>query len=845
MNDILHLFDHDLIPPGAAWSRRQQAILGNITSGDRTSIEMQLARWGMQAMDPIGGCAGLAYRSQNKITLLAAFLRSAVDCTTAEHPEWAGSHAEALAAIDRIDAGLRALATRDEWKFLSTPPRSVQNRTLNFHCMIKGAPAYTQVAARLQWGISAKLAQLASQPAEIADRRLGGLLQTVIPIVWAIPAIDTDGTTGGLPENFDAIVRTAILHMRRKRAGRFKNARYAPSSYKVLWNNWSEMFQARAREKVFHTRNVTERKPSTFSFVRGTTDEGFSNDRGLNEMLARLEEVELHEDKEISHIRRRMGVAGAKGGHFRLDPGSAVVQSTPSSTLPGSRPRVVLALIDAGLDALEGEWPALNAAAARGLIDCMLYLGRRPEWLLQLRLGHRPGSVRECLQPVLDPDKSTIFHRPDYYFGLSQELTPPLKNSNSAWMEFARAWRENDKACEQVDLVHKLILPDPLNGEIRFLLATKRRAVRSCSRRPIHVDQDLVWAWQERKKIVPLTMDHVELILKRLTEFIRQRIPSYPLLQPTHLCRTFEGHFAGHGLRPEMRFYISGRYDPEAGVALRYSRIPSGRISMEHARAANAFLGMVRSEREALGMPCRKESQVNPTPPQEEKDASFVGSANCARLDRVRTILSELQDAVRAPEEWDQELPHREALCNVRTRLAVVGLALLSGIRPLELPRLRCQDVDPRGLWIAVRGKARPREAAYRRIPILPGMSQLLEEIIKDTGGSNCPRRQLLGFYRNGSRWHAADVKDLEKILIEAAERQGLPAVFDLYGLRHRFRTDCLQADLPFRMINFLMGHETTGFEPYGIYQDAGPGRIQEAYQETVSALAAGYGWTQ
>jgi integrase len=163
----------------------------------------------------------------------------------------------------------------------------------------------------------------------------------------------------------------------------------------------------------------------------------------------------------------------------------------------------------------------------------------------------------------------------------------------------------------------------------------------------------------------------------------------------------------------------------------------------------------------------------------------------------------------------------------------------------VEIRRLRNQDIDLSGSWLAVHGKSHQRRPAYRRLPYLAGIGGLIREIQNETKGSQRPKRALLGLYIVEKEWRPLAQEDLEGILESAGERAGINPVPDFYSLRHRFRTDWLAADIPFRLISYMMGHESTGFEAFSIYQDERLDALEETYRDAAGRLAGGYGWEE
>ena len=74
----------------------------------------------------------------------------------------------------------------------------------------------------------------------------------------------------------------------------------------------------------------------------------------------------------------------------------------------------------------------------------MLHFGRRPEWLLRLRLGTRPEDVEECADPIYDPSRGAIYYLPTRYLGLPSILAPRPGMSLAEQAEYKNAWQDHD-----------------------------------------------------------------------------------------------------------------------------------------------------------------------------------------------------------------------------------------------------------------------------------------------------------------------------------------------------------------------------------------------------------------
>jgi hypothetical protein len=61
---------------------------------------------------------------------------------------------------------------------------------------------------------------------------------------------------------------------------------------------------------------------------------------------------------------------------------------------------------------------------------------------------------------------------------------------------------------------------------------------------------------------------------------------------------------------------------------------------------------------------------------------------------------------------------------------------------------------------------------------------------------------------------------DLDQMLPKMYSKFAMTNTPIFYGFRHRFRTDMLDAELPETEINYLMGHESQGFEAWNVFRE-------------------------
>jgi integrase len=146
-------------------------------------------------------------------------------------------------------------------------------------------------------------------------------------------------------------------------------------------------------------------------------------------------------------------------------------------------------------------------------------------------------------------------------------------------------------------------------------------------------------------------------------------------------------------------------------------------------------------------------------------------------------------------------------------KLTQIALLAFTGMRAGELQRLKPEDVDLKGNWIAI--ESRPgletKTRLSRRIPIHARLRPLLVKLPKGqrpwlfTAGASTR-------YPDGD--HHINIKRLNEDFLKVLTRLGLPAGrdgngFTLHSLRHFFETFAVNSGIPQRVIDSWLGHSS------------------------------------
>jgi len=153
---------------------------------------------------------------------------------------------------------------------------------------------------------------------------------------------------------------------------------------------------------------------------------------------------------------------------------------------------------------------------------------------------------------------------------------------------------------------------------------------------------------------------------------------------------------------------------------------------------------------------------------------------------------------------------------------AMVALMARAGLRAGEVVRLGLEDVEikERSGWVLIR---RGKGLKERKVPLSKEARQILSEYMKkrpDAKGPLFLSRTL----------HALSVRDVERIVAEAAKRAGLKKRVTPHTLRHTFATRFLQKGGDIATLQSLLGHEHLSTTGRYLHPDAA--KVQEMVEE-------------
>ncbi len=848
LNFISGFFPDEAIPAIAGWSDDQELLHSMFLDAisDLAADASEFTRSALKALVLRGDSRGLAYKvngnipaDTSKAFLLTYFLGVHFRYMAAIHPDLAPNLPIAIETVERWSQLFNKLQTESRWSFLFELPDPLRNRLLHYQMKICAVPAYQLVAPKLHLGLCAKIGQLAGQPITAFDERLGGFANWTIQIVNAIPAQSVrDSFNDYLPGEFTNIVFNTIQKLKTK-----NGLEYSLASKATLLDDWFAIFGGTARDKEFFTQirfpkrlqtqidilADPESQRETSALRRLYLDECASQDR--------LEAAELHESD-----RQKVAGKSTRKQAISFDGSHATLAANPSPSMQGALPRVVLAMIYQALEINDQVSLELTSAAAPKMVMFMLHLGRRIEWLLNIQIGDAPKTPQDCEHPICSPQGNRIYYVPKIYLGLPLLLYPTNQADPG---RFDENWRAHDLVYEPIDLIHEIILPPALAEGLSHYIDLRRSAIKhsplEASGLGCTENGGPLWLALENRSLSILDKNAVGKIFEQITNSIREFIPDYPTLRPANFVRSFEAYYASLGLRGEYRFYLSERARYVLEMPLRYSQITSAQVYKAHCAAYEKFDHLITNERMAvLGYSPVNQSKSQPLHEPGLLNYKRFGSWHVVRSDITSTMIATLLRAMDQPNGWYSQLTEEQSKYNILVMLLSLLLALLLGLRPFEIIRIRPRHLDLENHWLAVHGKPHVSRPAFRRLPIPILIRELLSHILKKREIS--PSGTLLGLYNSKGVWKALTQKNLFAAIQTICIHAELSIAPDLYSFRHRFRTDMLAAGIPEHLLNYLMGHETRGAESVNIFMERSLTDLEPTYTAAVQKLIAKYG---
>jgi site-specific recombinase XerD len=147
---------------------------------------------------------------------------------------------------------------------------------------------------------------------------------------------------------------------------------------------------------------------------------------------------------------------------------------------------------------------------------------------------------------------------------------------------------------------------------------------------------------------------------------------------------------------------------------------------------------------------------------------------------------------------------------------------------------------------LAVKGKARGGMPTYRHLPLHPGVSDLIREVLDQMDQGHTSSSKLFQLYLQDARKRTSlSTKILNQILNTAAQAAGWASGPIFYALRHGFRTSMLSLGMDEENINYLMGHQIFGQPAFSIYHENHYQNLKQQYLDTAAEMTRLYDFNE
>lgn len=204
-----------------------------------------------------------------------------------------------------------------------------------------------------------------------------------------------------------------------------------------------------------------------------------------------------------------------------------------------------------------------------------------------------------------------------------------------------------------------------------------------------------------------------------------------------------------------------------------------------------------------------------------------LGSPFVPRIEKYDAYLNELKTLSRQSTNFI--LDH-----NRRTAVAVLSLMTLTGLRPLEISAIEKKHFTQTGNIpsLTVIAKLNQKHAEWRQLPLSLTAAEILREYIEFSAKSiSNPEltsrlfqpaiRERIGqnvfyYFRKNYVPVALSTKSLYQLLNQGSYLEYEKFLWKLNSPRHLYRTTANEMRVPEKIINRLMGHQTTGLEAIG-----------------------------
>lgn len=310
----------------------------------------------------------------------------------------------------------------------------------------------------------------------------------------------------------------------------------------------------------------------------------------------------------------------------------------------------------------------------------------------------------------------------------------------------------------------------------------------------------------------------------KFRKIINSHLAAYKTtISPFSFHRSFLSYaISRYNLDPLVAAYISCSAPREQRAQMYYTSVSAERIRDDAASFQECLLKDILANCEKLGLPVRKELLYPETVPSYEPASKFIGSGFVPNDVELKSVIAQIKtllvsDAIKDPKRY----------FNVYSFYIMLLLRFTTGLRQIEVERMKDMDMDREGRLLSVHGKGNRLYNEYRLMPLLPMTIHAIEELkraqkeyywwligrgeLAPVDIEQRPAYQNLFYLVNGMGLPIpASSSNIREFL--KAESEGF-FPFKLNASRHLVRTRLFEMKIPHQLLNVYIGHQTKGKE--------------------------------
>lgn len=312
--------------------------------------------------------------------------------------------------------------------------------------------------------------------------------------------------------------------------------------------------------------------------------------------------------------------------------------------------------------------------------------------------------------------------------------------------------------------------------------------------------------------------------IQKFRKIINSHLAAYKsTISPFSFHRSFLNYaISRYNLDPLVAAYISCSAPREQRAQKYYTSVSAERIRDDAASFQECLLKDILANCEKLGLPVRKELFHPETVSSCEPSSEFIGSGFVPNDAELKVVIAQIKTllvsgAIKDPKRY----------FNVYTFYTMLLLRFTTGLRQIEVERMKDKDLDREGRLLSVHGKGNRLYNEYRLIPLLPMTIHAIEELkraqkeyywwligrgeLAPVDIEQRPAYQNLFYLVNEMGLPIPASSSSIRELLKAENEGFFP--FKLNASRHLVRTRLFEMKVPHQLLNVYIGHQTKGKE--------------------------------